>query len=50
MKKINHILRKNKKLIALFLVASFLVALPYAAERVYGTNAQNKKEEAEEDL
>lgn len=50
MKKINTILRKHKKLIALFLVASFLVTLPYAAEQVYGTNAQNKKDEAEENL
>ena len=50
MKTINTILRKNKKLIALFLVASFLVTLPYAAERVYGTSAQNKKDEAEENL
>ena len=50
MKKINTILRKYKKLIVLCLVASFLVSIPYAAERVYGTNAQNKKDEAEENL
>ncbi len=50
MKKINTFIRKQKKLIALFLVASFLVSLPYAAERIYGTSAQDKKEEAEENL
>lgn len=50
MKKMNTILQKNKKLIALFLIASFLMTLPYAAERVYGTNAENKKEEAEGNL
>lgn len=50
MKKINIFFRKHKKLIALFLVASFLVSLPYAAEQVYGTSAQDKKEEAEENL
>ncbi|MBQ3558869.1 MAG: C40 family peptidase [Agathobacter sp.] len=50
MKKLNIFFRKHKKLIALFLVATFLVSLPYAAERVYGTSAQDKKEEAEENL
>jgi len=50
MKKINLFFKKHKKLIALFLVASFLVSLPYAAEQVYGTSAQDKKEEAEENL
>ena len=32
------------------LVLSFLVAVPYAAERYFATNAQNKKEEAEGNL
>ena len=50
MKKLNIFFRKHKKLIALFLVATFLVSLPYAAEHVYGTSAQDKKEEAEENL
>lgn len=50
MKKINKILRKNKKLIALLLVASFLATVPYAAERYWATSAQDKKEEAEENL
>lgn len=50
MKRINTFLRKNKKFIALFLVASFLMAVPYAAERYWATSAQDKKEEAEENL
>lgn len=50
MKKINTFLRKNKKLIALFLVASFLVAVPHVAELYWATSAQDKKEEAEENL
>lgn len=32
------------------LIASFLIALPYAAEQVWATSAQDKKEEAEEGL
>lgn len=50
MKKINHICRKYKKIIALFLVASVLLALPYAAEEVFARSAQDKKNEAEESL
>lgn len=50
MKKINAILRKNKKLIALFLVASFLMTVPQMAEKFYATSAQDKKEQAEQDL
>lgn len=50
MKKINIILRKNKKLIALFLVASFLVSVPYLSERYYARSAADKKQEAEENL
>lgn len=50
MKKINNILRKNKKFIALFLVATFLVSVPYVAEQYLATSAQDKKEEAEGNL
>lgn len=50
MKKINHICRKYKKIIALFLVASVILALPYAAEEVFARSAQDKKNEAEESL
>ena len=32
------------------LIASFLIGLPYAAEQVWATSAQDKKEEAEEGL
>ncbi len=50
MKKINNILRKNKKLISLFLVACFLIAVPYVTEQYWASSAQNKKDEAEENL
>lgn len=50
MKKINYFIRKHKKLISLVLVLSFLVAVPYAAERYFATSAQDKKEEAEGNL
>lgn len=50
MKKINHICRKYKKIIALFLVASVILALPYATEQVFARSAQDKKNEAEESL
>lgn len=50
MKKINKNLRKHKKLIALLLVASFLVAIPYATEQYWATSAEKKKQEAEENL
>ena len=50
MKKINIFLRKNKKLIALFLVATFLLAVPQMAEQYWATSAEQKKEEAEENL
>lgn len=50
MKKINYIIRKNKKFIALFLVASFLVGVPYVAENFYAKSAADKKQEAEENL
>lgn len=50
MKKINTLLRKHKKLIALCLVASFLLTIPQVAERYWATSAQDKKEEAEENL
>ena len=43
-------LRKNKKFIALFLVASFLISVPYVAEQYLATSAQDKKEEAEGNL
>ena len=46
MKMINKFLWKNKKLISLFLVATFLIAVPYAADRYLATS--NKKEEAED--
>jgi len=50
MKKINIFLRKNKKLIALFLVATFLLAVPQMTEQYWATSAEQKKEEAEENL
>lgn len=50
MRKIKNIMNKNKNFIALLLVASFLLTLPYAAELVWATSAQDKKEEAEESL
>ena len=50
MKTIHTFLRKNKKLIALLLVASILTAVPYMAEQYWATSAQDKKEEAEENL
>lgn len=50
MKKINLFFRKHKKFISLVLVLSFLVAVPYAAERYFATSAQDKKEEAEGNL
>ena len=43
-------LRKNKKFIALFLVASFLISVPYVAEQYLATSAHDKKEEAEGNL
>ena len=46
----NQIIRKHKNLIALFLVASFLVTLPYASNQVYGKSATDKKNEAQENL
>lgn len=50
MKRLNNILRKKKKLISLLLVACFLIAVPYAAEKYWATSAQDKKNEAEENL
>ena len=50
MKKINNFIKKHKKLIALCLVASFLIAVPHVTERYWATSAQDKKEEAEENL
>lgn len=50
MKKINILLKKYQKLIALCLVASFLLTVPQVAERYWATSAQDKKEEAEESL
>ena len=55
MKKINNFIWKNKKLISLFLVATFLVAVPYVADRYTASSdkleqAEDKKEQAEEDL
>lgn len=50
MKKLNVIIKKKKNLIALFLIASVLVSLPYAAEQVYATSAHDKKNEAQENL
>lgn len=46
----NLFFKKHKKFISLVLVLSFLVAVPYAAERYWASNAHNKKEEAEENL
>ena len=50
MKKINTFIRKKKKFISLVLVLCFLVAVPHVAERYWATSAQDKKEEAEENL
>ena len=58
MKKINTFLRKNKNFIALCLVASFLIAVPYASDIYHAAKtaeekkeeAENKKEEAENNL
>ena len=50
MKKINILIKKHKKLIALFLVASFLMTVPYMADRYYARSAADKKQEAEENL
>jgi cell wall-associated NlpC family hydrolase len=50
MKKINIILRKNKKLISFLLVFAFLLSVPYVAEQYWATSAQDKKEEAEGNL
>lgn len=46
----NLFFKKHKKFISLVLVLSFLVAVPYAAEHYWASNAHNKKEEAEENL
>ena len=58
MKKINTFLRKNKNFIALCLVASLLIAVPYVADVYHAAKtaeekkeeAENKKEEAENNL
>ncbi len=50
MRKIKSIIKKNKKYIALLLVATFLISLPYAADMVWATSAKDKKEEAEDNL
>lgn len=50
MKRINTFFKNNKKFISFILILSFLVAVPYAAERYFATSAQDKKEEAEENL
>lgn len=50
MNKLRIFLLKHNNFIAGLLIASFLVALPYAAEQFQATSAQDKKEEAEENL
>ena len=50
MRRIIKSINKNKNFIALLLVAVFLISIPHAAELVWATSAQDKKEEAEEDL
>lgn len=50
MKKMNLFFKKHKKFISLVLVLCFLVAVPYAAEYYQATSAQDKKEEAEDNL
>lgn len=50
MNKLRTFLLKHNNFIAGLLIASFLVALPYAAEQFQATSAQDKKEEAEENL
>lgn len=41
---------KKKNLLALLLVASFLIAIPSSGERFWADSAEDKKREAEEDL
>ena len=50
MRKINIIIRKNKNLIALFLVATFLISIPYVSYPMYGKSATDKKNEAQQNL
>ena len=50
MRKVKKFMEKNKKFIALVLAATFLLSIPQAAELVWATSAEDKKEEAEENL
>lgn len=51
MRRIDKIINKKKKFIALVLTAvTVLVSIPQAAELVWATSAQDKKEEAEDNL
>jgi len=50
MKKINIIIRKHKNLIALSLVAAFLIGISYVSYPVYGKSATDKKNEAQNKL
>lgn len=50
MSKLRTFLLKHNNFIVGLLVASFIVAIPYAAEQFQATSAQDKKEEAEENL
>lgn len=50
MRKINITIRKHKNLIALFLVATFLISIPYVSYPMYGKSATDKKNEAQQNL
>ena len=50
MRKVRMLIEKKKKFIALVLAATFLVSIPQAAELAWATSAEDKKEEAEENL
>lgn len=50
MNKLRKFLLKHNNFIAGLLVGTLLIALPYSAEYFWATSAQNKKEEAEENL
>ena len=50
MDRLKRTINKYKKFIALLLVATFLISIPQTAELVLATSAQDKKEEAENNL
>ena len=50
MDRLKRKINKYKKIIAFVLVAAFLISIPQATELVWATSAQDKKEEAENNL